>query len=233
LLFNNQPSSLKLLHIPPLLQNLFVWRIPPILAIINGIKGYGYGVWGWDKKKTSSSSSSNNNNTLVADLCKDFVDGIKSIVPTVLRRNNLPIRSGSDRVYAVGTVWIGVWTVIQTVHFVTGLASQELSPYQLYDGWTGVARFGLLSTIYYTLSDASSRDRLAGSTFIQLGRDLGLAFLVLASSMIITPKLGRVRIYQSVPLTAHGLFLLYNSIMSARANAKNNNKKTTMEKATA
>ena len=212
ILFNQSRLS------PSILQTL-VWKVPALVALINGCKGYGYGVWGWEKKPSSGSN-------LRSDVGSDFLNGLKTIIPTVFRRNQPP-KDKKDMIYAVGTAWIGGWTLLQSLNFFARLISptSTLTPYQIYDGWTGVARFGLLSTMLYTLSDASARGRLSGSTFVQLGYDLSLALLTLSASIIITPKLGQVRIYHAVPLALYSIFLAFNSWTSGRATAMKKNKK--------
>ena len=213
------PTLFNQSRLSPSVLKTLVWQVPALVALINACKGYGYGVWGWEKKPASGSN-------LLSDLGSDFLNGLKTIIPTVSRRTQPP-EDKKDMIYAVGTAWIGSWTLFQSLHFFTRLMSpaSTLTPYQIYDGWTGVARFGLLSTMFYTLSDASARGRLGGSTFIQMGYDLSLALFTLFASIIITPKLGQVRMYQAVPLTLYSIFLSFNAWTSGRANAMKKKKK--------
>ena len=197
---------------------VLVWNVSLLLMTVNCIKGYGYGVWDWEKKKKKPGNSS----SLMSELVDDFCNGLRSIIPTIFRQNQ-KVRDTQDGVYATAVVWFGGWAIIKNVGFLVSWIQSVTNPSSslsgVYNGMSNIARFGILSTIVYTLSDASSRQRLNGSTFIKLGFDTSIAFLTLGLSSIVDPSHGRLGVLNAVPFISYSIFLAYNAVQSARTNA--------------
>ena len=79
-----------------------------------------------------------------------------------------------------------------------------------------LARFGLMTTVLYTLKDACDRDRLSGTTFVQLNFVASAAFLSIA--LYLLPIYGKLSSNGQV-LIAAGLSLMtfLNGIVNMKA----------------
>ena len=142
-----------------------LFLIPAILATVNSIKGYAYGVLGFDKKNTETG------------LVKDFVDGT---VGTVKGFFSIPKNLKSFG-YLGATAMVGGLKFVKLAEIIRlvlgGAAGLDVA--------TRLSRFGRLSfltMILYTLKDAADRDRLEGTTFIELNilSSIALATITLA-----------------------------------------------------
>lgn len=121
-----------------------------VLSIINCIKGYSYGVLGLDKKKNVS-------------LLSDIVQGTKETIKGLLTMPNNNKAIG----YFVATAMIAslkIRKLIEVVSFIkeSGFVKELAMPLANFN------RLALLTLCLYTLKDAADRDRLGGTTFIQL-----------------------------------------------------------------
>ncbi|KAL7550358.1 hypothetical protein ACHAWF_013606 [Thalassiosira exigua] len=125
--------------------------LPFGLSVINSIKGYTYGVLGWSKQ--------NSETTLLRDLLvgtKETLTGFFSLPKNIKA-------SG----YMVATAMVGCLKLLKL---------KEIIQYVLANSFAeGAApllarfkRLALFTLILYTLKDAADRDRLGGTTFIQL-----------------------------------------------------------------
>lgn len=122
-----------------------------VLSAINTIKGFTYGVLGWEKKSDA---------TLLGDLAngtKDTVKGFLSI-PGKLR----PFGYWALTCMLALSKLAKLKEIVQLVQ-ANSVAAAGIAPL--------LARFNrlaLLTLMSYTLKDAADRDRLGGTTFIQL-----------------------------------------------------------------
>jgi len=145
------------------------------LALVNGIKGYGYGCLGWDKSKDMSA------------VLTDTKEGIKSTMQgmTTIKAKSLD--------YMFGTLLLGSMTFLKLKELCTMLffsSSETVTSLSIFTRLSKLARFGLMTTIMYTLKDASDRDRLSGTTFVQLNFMAAAAFLSIA--LYLLPTYGKV-----------------------------------------
>ena len=126
--------------------------LPHVLAIINSIKGYSYGVLGLDKKKSPS------------HLLSDFVDGTKSTIKGTLLSipNNVKSFGYLGAVAMVGTMKLA--KLSELIQLIYNHSSVEIIASRL----SRMARLAFMTMVFYTLKDAADRDRLEGTTFIQL-----------------------------------------------------------------
>jgi hypothetical protein len=157
-------------------------RLPALLmALVGAIKGYGYGVLGWDK-------SNNGRGVFVTDLR----GGIRSTVrclTTVVRAK--PSSMG----YLFGTLLLGSLALVtgcemlfrSFLHFsssssstaaaggIGGAATTAAAAAAATSSMGGFSRLSirasrlwLMASVFLTLKDASDRDRLGGTTFVHL-----------------------------------------------------------------
>lgn len=143
-----------------------VFKLPAIVALVNGVKGYGYGVLGWDKSKEKSA------------ILSDIKDGVTSPiqVASVVKKESLG--------YLIGTTFLGVMTSIRLLDFVKVLVlpagEGANKSYMILSRMSRLARLGVMTSIMYTLKDAADRGRLSGSTFVQLNYLMTAAFLTMS-----------------------------------------------------
>lgn len=128
-----------------------ILKVAYILTIINTIKGYSYGVLGLDKKSGSDT------------LPQDFAKGITSTVKgTFSDPKNLKSLG-----YLISFLMVASMKLLKLKEIIDAARSAVASK----DIAMSLARFNrlsLLALMIYTLKDASDRDRLGGTTFIQL-----------------------------------------------------------------
>jgi len=170
-------------------------KFPGFLAFVNGIKGYGYGVLGWDKSKDAST------------MLTDTKEGIQSTV------KGLTTVKAKSAGYILGTLLLGSMFCLKLKELCT-MAS--FSSAETVTRLSKLARFGLMTTIMYTLKDASDRDRLSGTTFVQLNFVAAAAFLSI--SLYLLPTYGKFLANTQI-LTATGLFTmtLFKALTSKKA----------------
>jgi hypothetical protein len=136
--------------------------IPPLLVTIQAIKGYGYGVLGWDKAKESSA------------IVTDLKEAIRSTI------DNLKTFKKESLDYLLATAMVGGMTLVKTKEVLELLLSGNSNPLMLASRVSRLARLTLFTTILYTLKEAADRDRLSGTTFIQLNYLSSAAFFSMA-----------------------------------------------------
>ena len=139
--------------------------LPALLATIHSLKGYFYGVLGWDK-------NNNNNQKTTTRLVQDFWQGTKSTTQSVAESLRSKPKNVKSFLYLGATLLVGALTLSKAGEIV---AVARGSPQGGVGGWfflaTRLSRFGrlaFLATVLYTLKDAADRDRLEGTTFIEL-----------------------------------------------------------------
>jgi len=151
------------------------FKVPGFLALVNGIKGYGYGCLGWDKSKD------------ISTVLTDAKEGIKSTL------KGLTTVKAKSAGYMFGTLLVASMFCLKlkelcTMLFFSGVETATVA--STFTRLSKLARFGLMTTIMYTLKDASDRDRLSGSTFVQLNFVAATAFLSIF--LYLLPTYGKV-----------------------------------------
>lgn len=147
-------------------------RFIAFIAIVNSVKGYGYGLKGWELKKASCAKS-------------DLINGIKSNFATMTSFQNVTTSIG----YFITTVILCALSVMKLTEILDlFLLQNSKNSKGLFFVGSRMYRFSKLmslSIISFTLKDAADRNRLEGTTFIQLNYLLSYAFATLASKCII------------------------------------------------
>ena len=145
--------------------------LPFFFAIVNTVKAYTYGVLGWDKQRSEKI------------LVQDFVAGTKDTIKGLF---SIPKNIKSFG-YLAATLSVGTMTMSQMVEIFRLLlqgSTDLMAPLV-----SRVGRLALLTAVLYTLKDAADRDRLEGTTFIQLNY---LSALVMAANCIFLGSLGSI-----------------------------------------
>ncbi|CAB9499919.1 expressed unknown protein [Seminavis robusta] len=122
-------------------------------ATINGIKGWGYGVKGWDKKGDASFG-----NDLVG-LFQSSMGVFVSAIP-----------DASSGIYLLGTLFSAgllVKKAIELGELILGGGGAATGA-QLAVRILAMAKLQLLAGVIFVLMDAAKRKRLSGSTFVEL-----------------------------------------------------------------
>jgi len=163
--------------------------IPPILATVHGVKGYGYGVLGWDKSGDTS---------MIGDFCK----GVKG---TMQGYFSVP-KSIKAAGYLAAT-WmmtaLKLTKLVEIIQLVVGGANGLT----IFTRLSRFARYAMLSMALYTLKDAADRGRLEGTTFIELNFMTSAVLAALSSfAGIANPVGGTAAIFSA--------FSAFNGILS-------------------
>ncbi|KAK1742010.1 hypothetical protein QTG54_007583 [Skeletonema marinoi] len=128
-----------------------ILKVAYIITLINTIKGYAYGVLGLDKKSGSDT------------MLQDFIKGVKSTIKGICSDPKNMKSFG----YWSATLMVVTMKLFKLKDIINALQSAAASK----DIAMSLARFNrlsLLALMIYTLKDAADRDRLSGTTFIQL-----------------------------------------------------------------
>jgi hypothetical protein len=133
-----------------------LWALTCFIAVVNSIKGYGYGLKGWE----------------LGDACakEDMSNGIKSSIEGLTKVPNL-----KSAVYLAGTLAVGTLKLAKLAE-IFNIIKMSGSPYVLGTRLFRLAKLMLLTIVMFTLKDASDRDRLEGTTFIELNALASLTF---------------------------------------------------------
>ena len=142
---------------------LFV--LAPLFALINSIKGYGYGVLGLNKDNGAS-------------IVDDMLDGMKSTIKGTLLQLPKSINSFGYLSATIFTLTLKVGKLVELCRLISSSSGMSSNGLQIAVKLSRYARLALLTCALYTLKDASDRGRLTGTTFIQLNF---LSSFVLAS----------------------------------------------------
>lgn len=123
-------------------------------ALVNGLKGWGYGAKGWDKTATISYG-------------EDLVQLLKKSAKVFVS----PFTNIKSGLYLGATAFAGFLKVSKLVDLV-GLC-QKIGTTSVtaakFGSWAiGYAKIVLMGTAAFSLFDAAKRDRLQGTTFIEL-----------------------------------------------------------------
>ncbi|CAJ1948293.1 unnamed protein product [Cylindrotheca closterium] len=163
--------------------------LPFVLSMINSIKGYAYGVLGWDKKSSDSS------------LMQDFGGLIKATNQALITKP----KTVQSVCYLVASLLVGTLKITKAVDMVkiirNGGGLPSLSPVL-----SQYNRLAFLTIALVTLKDACDRDRLSGTTFIQINYLGGLIMAANSAFMGgLTTRLGATAALLSLFLTLSGL----------------------------
>ncbi|KAL3942821.1 MAG: hypothetical protein SGBAC_003059 [Bacillariaceae sp.] len=163
--------------------------LPFFLSTINSVKGYAYGALGWDKKSSDKS------------LLQDFGGLIKSTNRALIVKP----KSVQSVCYLVATLLVTILKFTKAVDmikiFKSGSGLNTLSPVL-----SQYNRLAFLNIAMITLKDACDRDRLGGTTFIQINC-LGGLIMVANSAFMggLTTSMGATAALLSLFLTLSGL----------------------------
>lgn len=163
--------------------------LPPLFAMINGIKGYGYGVLGVDKAGNVS-------------FVNDLSQGIKSTIQGMF---SLPKNIKAAGYLAATYMLTGIkFTKLVEIVRLIAAGSDGLV---VFTRLSRYARYAMLWTVLYTLKDAADRGRLEGTTFIELNFLSAVALAALAAFTGIASPIGS-------GAAAFALFSTWNGISS-------------------
>lgn len=137
-----------------------IWTISCLIAMINSVKGYGYGLKGWELGPACAK--------------EDLLNGIKSNLKTIIKLPNLKSAG-----YLAGTVTLSTLVVTKIMEIVKIIQTGGGS-YMLGQRIFRLSMFMILNVIMFTLKDAADRGRLEGTTFIQLNAVTSISFLAFA-----------------------------------------------------
>lgn len=151
-------------------QQPLLWIIPSLIAMVNSIKGYGYGLKGWELEKTSA--------------VDDLVQGTKTSIKCLL---SVP-KNISSAGYLAATLTMGTLTTLKLLEILQLVVQTGISDsYNSAVIGTRVLRYSkltLLTAATFTLKDAADRGRLQGTTFVELNYMVALALGSFASTYI-------------------------------------------------
>jgi hypothetical protein len=122
-----------------------------ILSLINCTKGYVYGVLGWDKK---------NDTSVFNDITKGSVDSVKGFF-------SIPKNFASFG-YQVALIMVAYLKIERLLEVLRFIKASSIDAQGLAMPLARLNRLVLMSLCLYTLKDAAERDRLGGTTFIEL-----------------------------------------------------------------
>lgn len=141
-----------------------ILTISSIIAMINSIKGYGYGLKGWELAPTSAK--------------EDLLKGISSNLSCMTKIPN--IKSAG---YWAATVAMVSMTVAKTYEVLNILISSSGDSFLLGTRLFRLAKYKLFSVIMFTLKDAADRGRLEGTTFVELNLMAAVSYALWAGKI--------------------------------------------------
>lgn len=179
-------------------------KVPGFLSLVNGIKGYGYGCLGWDKAKEMTT------------VLVDFKEGVQSTLKgmTVIKAKSVG--------YIIGTLIMGSMSLIKSKElaallFFPSVTDTPATALMIFTKLSKMARLGVVATIMYTLKDASDRDRLSGTTFVQLNFLAAAAFSSIAFYLLPTWGTGAASIGQVVVVSAIAGMSFFKGVVNSVA----------------
>ncbi len=139
-------------------------RFMAFITIVNSIKGYGYGLKGWELKKACAKE----------DLLKGFKQSLQicSKVPNVKSAGYLAMSSVVGALIAFKFKDLACLILNSSKSFMIGTRMYRLS------------KLLLLGSISFTLKDAADRGRLDGTTFIHLNYLSSVTFAALTCKFV-------------------------------------------------
>ena len=134
-----------------------------ILSVINSLEGYVYGVLGWDKQNGAS-------------LTDDIVKGTKETV-----RGFVSIPKNLKSFGYLVSAWLIASFKLMKLYEIAKFIQTNSVTAELAMILARFNRLALLTIMNYTLKDAADRDRLGGTTFIQMNYLCSIAMGVQAA----------------------------------------------------
>lgn len=140
-----------------------LWTVSCFIAVVNSIKGYGYGLKGWELSGKSF--------TLAKE---DLIRGTKNSVKTMVIAPNLKSVG-----YLAATATVGILKfskLFEAIRMATTGYPKEI----IGNCILRLSGFVLLTHIMFSLKDAADRNRLEGTTFVQLNAVSSFSFVAMA-----------------------------------------------------
>lgn len=175
--------------------------IPYFITMVNCIKGYGYGVKDWSLKKEGSLS-----------FIQDFTNGCKNSIKTLFTLpKNIPSIG-----YFFMTITAGIWKLMKLIeiyyNYIGGSDNNILLK-----GLFQYNYYAILTAISFTLKDAADRNRLDGTTFIELNFIISFVWITMAGYFLSNLMAGSLPYYVGpAGVTLSGIFCMYNALISIR-----------------
>ena len=141
---------------------LAVGVLPLALSVVNPVKGYAYGVLGWNKDRSD------------AKLMGDFMYGTKTTVTGFFSKPKNLKAVG----YTAATATVASMKLLRLREVLEFFPAKSPSSGELATALARFNRLAFLSLMLYTLGDAADRDRLGGTTFVQLNYLCALSMAV-------------------------------------------------------
>ncbi len=166
-----------------------MWKIGCFIAFVNSIKGYGYGLKGWELAPASAKD--------------DLINGMKANFKSMLRIPNMKSLG-----YSAATLTVGYLKLAKLVEVMKLMVGG--SAYTLGTRLFSLSRLMITTIVLYTLKDAADRDRLEGTTFIELN---ALAFLCFATWAVyekLSTPFGKLFAFFSVFTASNGVLSIMN-----------------------
>jgi len=175
-----------------------VFKSAPFFIIMNfvammvSIKGYAYGARGWTLKEG-------------VPFVEDLVQGVKGTFQGMIVG---PSRNTQSVGYFLGTAVASALKIFKSMEIVKLLIeSGGIISFTVGTRLFRCSKLGLLSVCMYSLKDAADRDRLSGTTFIQLNFLCSLVWASLAS--YIYQQIGTL--WPSIMATLAGILALFTA----------------------
>jgi hypothetical protein len=137
-----------------------LWTFISFVTMVNCTKGFGYGFKGWELSKVNPVT--------------EIVDGAKSTI-TTLAKVPSNLKSAGYLISTLGFTYLSLsklMEIISSIQLSTGMF--PLFAFRL-------NKLMLLSAVTFTLKDAADRDRLEGTTFIELNFLVAFASATMAA----------------------------------------------------
>ena len=150
------------------------WTVLSLITAINSIKGYGYGLWGWELAKTNP--------------LPELISGTKSYISTLLKIPKNPKSVG----YLLATLFFVILKFSKLLEISQIVVRKEWG-YMFCTRMLRYSKYMLLSTLAFTLKDAADRDRLDGTTFVQLNGILSLVSATMAGEFFLAKSCSSLR----------------------------------------
>lgn len=147
-----------------------LWAFTCLVTIINSIKGYGYGLKGWELGK--------------ADIKEEILQGSKSNLESLAKIPNLKSAG-----YLLATLTVASFKVMKFLEVIK-IVKDNGSAYLIGTRLFRLAQLMTFTIVMFTLKDAADRDRLEGTTFIELNFLSAVSFATWAWYEKITTPLG-------------------------------------------
>mmetsp|Transcript_8325 Transcript_8325/g.10917 ORF Transcript_8325/g.10917 Transcript_8325/m.10917 type:complete len:312 (-) Transcript_8325:325-1260(-) len=163
-----------------------LWFISCFITVVNSVKGYGYGLKGWELGNAS--------------LKDDIMSGLKANLKSMTKIPNLKSAGYLAATLTVGTLQLA--KIAELFNIVTTGGGKFLFGTRLFR----FIKLMLLNVIVFSLKDAADRDRLEGTTFIQLNALSSISFAFWALYEKVATPLGGALCFFSVFSAMNGVY---------------------------